>query len=371
MMPRHGENIYKRKDGRYEGRYVIGKNEKGQTKFGYIYGRKYTDVRNRLLMKKAEQCPLHANVLHFPPVTLREWMRRWLASEVLHSVKPSSYQTYLCQTQKHILPALGSSYLHLLTPEVLRAFLADLQDQNLAPATVKGIYRLLSSALQSGVEIGLVAHNPCDRVRQPAAKRSRQRVLTTKEQQLVLTKAQQVEQLPTLLALHTGMRLGEICALKWSDVDFERGMITVNSTVQRVRMPEQDGCRPRTTLLVSTPKSAQSFRSIPMNMVLVQALQQRAAKAPDGTFVLSASDHPMDPRTVQRQFKQFISETGLKNVHFHTMRHSFATRLIELGVDVKTVSVLLGHSSVQTTLDYYVHSLLDQQRLAVDKLAVG
>ena len=100
-------------------------------------------------------------------------------------------------------------------------------------------------------------------------------------------------------------------------------------------------------------------------------LREKSEKAPADTYVLSASSRSPDPRTVQRQFKQFIAGTGLEDVHFHTLRHSFATRLIELDVDVKTVSVLLGHSSVQTTLDYYVHSLLDQQRLAVDKLAVG
>ena len=111
-MPRRGENIYKRKDGRYEGRYVIGKNEKGQTKFGYIYGRRYTDVRNRLLMKKAEHIPVPSNILHLPPVTLQEWMKRWLAGEVAHAVRASSYQTYLAQVRKHIFPALGSCYLY-------------------------------------------------------------------------------------------------------------------------------------------------------------------------------------------------------------------------------------------------------------------
>ena len=370
-MPRRGENIYKRKDGRYEGRYVIGKNEKGQTKFGYIYGRRYTDVRNRLLMKKAEHIPVPSNILHLPPVTLQEWMKRWLAGEVAHAVKASSYQTYLAQVRKHIFPALGSCYLHLLTPELLKAFIMELYEKGLAQSTVKGIFRLLRSALQGGVESGLLLRNPCDRVHQHTVRRVRQRVLTASEQQLVLTKAQLTENLPVLLALHTGMRLGEICALKWSDVDWEKGAVNVSRTVQRVRLAEQTAQQPKTALLVSSPKSAHSCRSIPVNAILAKALREKAGKAPADAYVLSASSRLLDPRTVQRQFEQFIAGTGLEDVHFHTLRHSFATRLIELGVDVKTVSVLLGHSSVQTTLDYYVHSLLDQQRLAVDKLAVG
>ena len=368
-MPRRGENIYKRKDGRYEGRYVIGKTEKGQTKFGYVYGRKYTDVHNRLVMKKAEHVPFHPNIRQLPPITLRDWIQRWLANEVILSVKESTYQTYLSQIQKHILPVLGSCYLHLLTPEIIRFFIAGLYEKHFSPNTVKGIFRLLCSALQNSVKNGLLLSNPCDQVHQPAVRRIHQRVLTTKEQQMVLAKAQQLTHLPVLLALNTGMRLGEICALKWSDIDWEKRTINVSRTVQRIRLPEQSASQAKTMLFISEPKSSCSLRSIPLNAVLEKRLRQSKMNSQNDTFILTASNHLLDPRTVQRQFKRLTEEMGLEDVHFHTLRHSFATRLIELGTDVKTVSVLLGHSSVQTTLDYYVHSLLDQQRLAVDKLS--
>ena len=368
-MSRRGENIYKRKDGRYEGRYVIGKNEKGQTKFGYVYGRKYADVHNRLVMKKAEHIPFQSKPQTLPLVTLREWMKRWLAIEVAHSVKISTYQIYFSQFQKHIDPALGSCYLHLITPEMIRIFIAELYEKRLSPNTVKGIFRLLYSALRSSVKNDLLLRNPCDQIHRPAVKRVRQRVLTAKEQQMVQTKAQQSRHLAVLLALNTGMRLGEICALKWSDIDWEKRTINVSRSVQRIRLPETDVSQTQTKLLISEPKSSCSLRSIPMNAVLEKMLQLRKNSNQTNDFILTSSDHLIDPRTVQRQFKQLAEEIGLENVHFHTLRHSFATRLIELGADVKTVSVLLGHSSVQTTLDYYVHSLLDQQRQAVDKLA--
>ena len=120
-------------------------------------------------------------------------------------------------------------------------------------------------------------------------------MLTVEEQQFVLARALQTDHLPVLLALHTGMRLGKICALKWSDVDFERGMITVSSTVQRVRLSAQESLRHKTAPLVSNPKSMRSFRSIPMNTILLQALRQRAEKASANTFVLTSANYPLAP----------------------------------------------------------------------------
>ena len=370
-MPRTGINIYKRKDGRYEGRYVIGKNEKGQTKFGYIYGRKYTDVRNRLLVKKAEHLPLCAGAGHLSHITLQEWIQRWLTNEVFHSVKASTYQTYLSQARNHIFPVLGNCYLHLLTPEVVGRFLNELYERNLTSNTTKGIFRLLRSALHSSVEKGILMFNPCDKVYRYTSTHSRQRVLTKREHQLVLEKAYKQKNLPVLLALHTGMRLGEICALKWSDIDWESGTIFVSRTVQRLRLLEQDSSYRKTALWLSTPKTVHSLRMIPLTASLVNMLRQKSDKTYGNTFLLTSNDKPLDPRTAQRKFQEFCKSLGLENVHFHTLRHSFATRLIELGTDVKTVSVLLGHSSVKTTLDYYVHSLLSQQRLAIDKLAIS
>ena len=350
-MPRHGENIYKRKDGRYEGRYVIGKTETGRTRFGYIYGKKYMDVRSRLLLKKAEHLPPQLRIPNVPAITLRDWMKRWLANEVVHSVKASSYQTYLSQLRNHILPALGSCYLHLLTPEIISGLITELNERNLSPNTVKAVCRLMNSALGSAVEDGLLLRNPCEKVVHHTPARMKQRVLSVREQQLVLSKAQAQRNLPVLLALYTGMRLGEICGLKWSDIDWEKGNVFVSRTVQRIRLDKREPNSRKTSLWISSPKSSHSQRIIPLAIPLMQLLLSKAENCSGNVYVLTSADHPIDPRTVQRQFKAFTEDLGLEDVHFHTLRHSFATRLIELGTDVKTVSVLLGHNSVKTTLD--------------------
>ena len=169
-----------------------------------------------------------------------------------------------------------------------------------------------------------------------------------------------------LLSLYTGMRLGEICALKWTDIDWERKTIAVRRTAQRVVRTDWPGTK--TVLMIGTPKSRSSCRVLPVPAFLLDGLRRMAKQAESG-YVFGDSAKAAEPRTVQRRFKRFMESIGISGVHFHTLRHSFATRLLEMNVDVKTVSVLLGHESAQTTLDFYAHSLLDQQRAAMALLA--
>lgn len=300
-------------------------------------------------------------------------MTQWLENEIAPSVKASSYQTYLAQIQNHILPLLGNCYLQFLTPDVINSFMEQLYRKGLSIRTVKAVQRLLSGALKRSCDRGFLQCNPCQDLQLPRSLSVQQRVLNRREQRLVQTESQKKQNLPVLLALYTGMRLGEICALRWSDIDWENGNLWVNRTVQRIRCTSPDSpptpAVRKTTLWLSTPKSASSHRVIPLAVPLLRLLREKAKVSPCHTYVFTSDDRPLDPRSLQRRFAQFTKEIGLSGVHFHTLRHSFATRLIELGVDMKTVSVLLGHSSVKTTLDFYVHSLLEQQRLAVDKLA--
>ena len=181
-MPRHGENIYKRRDGRYEGRYVIGKTATGKTKFGYVYGYYYAQVRKKLLQRKAMQPQTAASTSTANRITVQEWMMHWLENELLGSVKPSSYHTYMQQIQHHVLPSLGAYLLSELTPSYIHAFICQMQGVGYASSTIHGAYRLLASSLRFALEEGLIQKNPCRKIRIGSQIRNEQRVLTRKEQ---------------------------------------------------------------------------------------------------------------------------------------------------------------------------------------------
>ena len=367
-MSRHGENIYKRRDGRYEGRYVVGKTATGKTRFGYIYGYQYTEVRNELLRKKAGQLKKEEHAVRCCGILLRDWIGRWLGNELLGSVKESSYQTYLRQINVHLLPALGHLPLSEVTPAVVHGFVTQMEGAGFAHSTVKGALRLLNAALRSAQEEGLILKNPCRKIHVQPKEAAEQRVLNRSEQDALRSAAMNQNDLPTLLSLYTGMRLGEVCALKWSDIDWEKKTITVRRTAQRTASMENREGR-RTLLMISSPKSKRSHRILPVPDFLFALLKKSYPAADADAYIFGRPDRAAEPRTMQRHFQQLTRALGLSGVHFHTLRHSFATRLMELGVDIQTISALLGHQSAKTTLDFYGHSLSEQQLYAVSLLA--
>lgn len=365
-MAKHGENIYKRKDGRYEGRYVVGRTPLGKTRFGYVYGRQYAEVRRELVQKKAEQLEKRGNTEATCRWTLSQWLTHWMESELKNSVKPSSYQVYLNQARRHLLPELGFYRLSELTPAILCDYVRRKEESGLAQTTVRGIYRLLSASLRGAYDEGLIRRNPCRRIRFQQEEAVEQRVLTL-EEQTRLRACADTEALPALLGLYTGMRLGEVCALKWSDIDWEKRIVTVRRTVQRMaKLSVEGGCR--TILAIGQPKSTRSRRVIPLADFLMPLLRRLFEEKQGSEYVFGNGARAAEPRTMQRRFKRLAARLGLNDVHYHALRHSFSTRLLELGVDLKTVSVLLGHASARITLDYYAHSLPEQQRNAIQRL---
>lgn len=371
-MARRGENIYKRKDGRYEGRYVVGKKQDGKTKFGYIFGHQYGEVKARLTEKKAELLSNGNSPVKKHCKTIGEWLNYWMESELLGSVKESSYQTYIYRLNSHILPRLGKTELCALTPRTVHAFLQELSDAGLSESTIRSAYRLLSAGMRAALDEGMISKNPCKKIRIRRGEGKEQRVLSMEEQRKVELALDESGDTAALVGMYTGLRLGEICGLKWSDIDWDKGTIAVRRTVQRLRRGNTESGK-KTLLVIGSPKSYSSHRTIPVTSAILNKLRERLKSISHGgklcEFIFSTTPQAAEPRTIQRHFAKAMKKAGIVGAHFHTLRHSFATRLLELGVDVKTVSTLLGHGSTQTTLDCYAHSLLSQQRSAMNLLA--
>lgn len=195
---------------------------------------------------------------------------------MLGSVKPSSYQTYTHLLTKHLLPSLGKLKLGSVTPAIIQAFVSDLENSSLACSTIKGVYRLLCAAMKSALEEGLILKNPCRKIRIQRAEQTEQRVLTPDELRSVRKAALRHQDLPVLLSLYTGMRLGEVCALKWKDIDWQEQNIAIRRTAQRIAQGRNGITGAKTRLMVGTPKSLRSARIIPVLAFILAHLRELA-----------------------------------------------------------------------------------------------
>ena len=353
-MARRGENIYHRKDGRWEGRCIVGRKPDGKPRFHSVYAKTYSEVKQKLLRMKWETMQEGEPVLTWGKGTLSDWMDHWL--EVLEKpyIKATTYQLYKKKIEKHLRPLLGKHLLAQLQKEQIQAA-ADQLKGTLSPSTLHGVFRLLKSILSCGVKHHLLARSPYEEIRLPRFHQRRPRVLTVGEQARVERWAMEEGGEEYLLNLYTGLRLGELCALRYRDVDLEAGSLRVSHSVKRVY---GEGAEGGGKLLIGSPKTESSVREIPLPEFLTQMLRERKTRmgAGEGEFLFpNTRGRAAEPRTMQVRLKRGMEKLGLVGVHFHTLRHTFAMRCLERGMSYKAVSELLGHSSSQITMKYYDH----------------
>lgn len=369
-MSRKGENIYKRKDGRWEGRYLK-RTPDGKTRYGYVYASSYRDAKTRLQKAAAlwETAPARKNddALLFSAV-----VQRW-EENVAQQIKESSFVKYHVIVTKHLLPVLGDVSVEDMTHELIEDLSIDLLRQGgvggkpLAPRTVADILSVLRSILRFARRGGAVV--PCDgssvRIRRTPVEI---RVLTRYEQETLcayLYEDLSPKNVGILLSLYAGLRVGEICALRWEDIVLKERLLYVRHTMQRIQNLEPTG--PRTQIVVTTPKSATSTRMIPLPEGLVQILDEMPGE--HRGFFLSGSEAVVEPRMMQYHFRRVLENCGVDYANYHALRHTFATRCVELGFDVKCLSELLGHSTVSMTMDRYVHPTMEHKREQMQRLS--
>lgn len=369
-MPRKGENIYKRRDGRWEARYVKGYEVSGKIKYGFCYGKTYKEAKEKSEQMKA--AVRGAAVL--PAETGRHRMSfycdEWLKLQRV-KVKESTYVRYETILEIHIKPKLGSCFPLSLCDNLIDNFTQELlQAEKLSPKTVKDILVVLRSLLKYTAK-QFPGVFPMLQFSYPKDIKSTPRVLTQEEQErFIAYLLNEIDhcKFGILLALLTGIRIGELCALKWEDISTAEKTITIKATMQRLKNLEDDSAA-KTKVTVGDPKSDSSARVIPYTEYAAELVGHMNPYNP-AAFVLTGTEHYMEPRTLQYRLAKYTKECGLDDVHFHTLRHTFATRCIEVGFEIKSLSEILGHANTTITLDRYVHASIDLKRDNMKKLAV-
>lgn len=362
-MSKRGENIYKRRDNRWEGRYVKGKNSQGKTTFGYVYAKSYREVRQKLAAAKQNATDDVVVQSH----TLDHYCEEWLAL-ARNRVKESSFVKYRNIVRGHLQPRLGEICPQDIDGVCIEAFSDSLLAEGLSPKTVRDVLTVLKAILKHCRCVGV--YSSAVEVVCPKEQKGTARVLSVEEQQTLIRYLLTDTDLPkfgALLALLTGMRIGELCALKWKDVSLTEGVIHVCSAMQRLQKTESSDVKTR--IVIADTKSQASQRVIPLTDTAAK-LCGRYAEEEGEAYVLTGDKlRFMEPRTMQYRLQKYTKDCGLSGVHFHTLRHTFATRCVEVGFEIKSLSEVLGHASTKVTLDRYVHSSLAFKRENMNKLA--
>jgi len=368
-MARTGENIYRRKDGRWEARYINKYDANGKAKYRSVYGKSRQEAKQKRLLLVHESMRITESSTS-PVILFRELAKNWMFNTKLR-VKESTYARYNNQVTKHILPYLGKYQASKLSTELIEQLIGNLLKPRidggfgLSPKTVEDILIIIKSILKFGK-----CHNSLELHRIKIKKEDKKpltlpRVAQTMLHQHLVNDTDYIKA-GILLSLHTGIRIGELCALRWSDVDLDEQTVHIERTMQRIQISTKENSSFKTKVIISSPKSKKSIRNIPIPNFLTAILSK--IKSNSSSFFLTGSSKHMEPRVLHNHFKKCLIERGIGDYHFHTLRHTFATDYVEAGFDVKSLSEILGHSCVKITLERYVHSSVELKRTNIEKL---
>jgi integrase len=295
-----------------------------------------------------------------------EIIELWKADKKQY-VKKSSYSAYMLLIENHLSPAFGNMYN--VEESDVQEFVFRKLEEGLSQKTIKDILIVLKMILKFGVKIKLIEYQQF--IIQFPTKREKHEieVLSKINQKKIMNYVQEhftFKNLGIYICLSAGIRIGEICALTWEDIDTDTEIIYIRKTIQRIYVVE-DGNR-HTELILDTPKTKNSIRDIPMSRDLLKMLKPIKKIVNNSFFVLTNDVKSTEPRTYRNYYKKLMNELKIPELKFHGLRHSFATRCIESNCDYKTVSVILGHSNISTTLNLYVHPNLEQKKKCIDKM---
>lgn len=298
--------------------------------------------------------------------TVREIAAAWKEYKRPY-VKQSTMAAYVLILENHILPYFGDG--DSLHEQEVQAFVLQKLERGLSVKTVKDILIVLKMVMKFGVKNEWMTYYEWD-IKYPTTSTNKElEVLSVANHRKILNYIQShftFTGLGIYISLSTGLRIGEICALKWSDINVTDGTITVSRTIERIYIIE--GEKKHTELIINTPKTKNSCREIPMSKELLAMIKPLKKVVNEDFYVLTNDERPTEPRTYRNYYNGLMVKLDIPKLKYHGLRHSFATRCIEAGCDYKTVSVLLGHSNISTTLNLYVHPNMEQKKRCISKM---
>lgn len=372
-MPRHGENIYKRKDGRWEGRYIKGYDLSHKAMYSSVYAHSYNDVKLKLSRAKSDIKNQNIEAEH-DIKTLEQYSLLWLKN-MQAQVKASTFVKYTNIVNNHIIPVLGYLKIKELSTEAVRKFADELllsgnvqNQKGLSAKSVKDIISVLHLILKYATEFGIELNCNFDLIKIKSKQVRTETISESEHKTLVkylLTETDNIK-LGILICLYTGLRIGEICAMQFEDISLENNTINVRKTMQRLQTLNEKS-KTKTSIVISAPKSESSRREIPLPSFIAELIGEML-NVPQAYILTGEVDKYIEPRAMENKFKACLKNCGLNNYNFHQLRHRFATHCIELGFEIKTLSEILGHSSVNITLNRYMHSSLELKKADMNKL---
>lgn len=303
----------------------------------------------------------------------RDLAMEWLA-EKRNYVKESTYALYQYEVEKYLLPGLGHLSVAEINEQVLQEAVLNWQNRNGGTGRVKkksttqNLIILLKQITKYAMKKEYIKQSKIDIRCAPQKSIQSSRKILEETEQLRLISAALADLTPEtlgiLLCINSGLRIGELCALKWSDVNTNEQVIHVTKTMQRIYLKDSS---PRSYVVITSPKTESSVRDIPLSQKMCELIAEVADMNPQH-YILTNSDQYIEPRTYRKHYDVFLNMQGIRHIKFHSLRHTFATKCIESGADYKVVSEILGHSTINTTLNMYVHPQMSQKRKCIESI---